>query len=82
MLSSDTHLLIDGAEYLVLNKQARKPKRVIFQQAQSCGKASPLSRVWKGISLLSGVRKPFGEPFATTKEGISELKTSAVSLRI
>lgn len=35
---SDTHLLIDGAEYLVLDKQARKPKRVIFQQAQSCGK--------------------------------------------
>ena len=77
---SDTHLLIDGAEYLVLDKQARKPKRVIFQQAQSCGKGITAIPCVEGNLLLSGVRKPVGEPFATTKEGISELKTSAVSL--
>ena len=77
---SDTHLLIDGAEYLVLDKQARKPKRVIFQQAHSCGKGITAIPCVEGNLLLSGVRKSVGEPFATTKEGISELKTSAVSL--
>ena len=55
-------------------------KRVIFQQAQSCGKGITAIPCVEGNLLLSGVRKPVGEPFATTKEGISELKTSAVSL--
>lgn len=64
---SDTHLLIDGAEYLVLDKQARKPKRVIFQQAQSCGKASPLSRVWKGICYSAGYASPLENPLPQQK---------------
>lgn len=73
-------LLLDGAEYLVLDTLAEKPSRVIFHQAQSCGKGITAIPCVEGNLLISGVRKPLGIPFATTAEGLRELHSAAAAL--
>ena len=70
-------LELDGAEYLVLDDAAQKPSRVIFHQAQSCGKGITAIPCVEGNLLISGVRKPLGGPFATTAEGLQELQDGA-----
>ncbi len=66
-------LRLDSAEYLVLDKLAAKPSRVIFHQADSCGKGITAIPCTEGNLLISGVRKPMDIPFATTAEGLKEL---------
>ena len=73
-------LELDGAAYLVLDKQAEKPSRVIFHQAQSCGKGITAVPCTEGNLLISGVRTPLGIPFATTVEGLRELLTATKQL--
>ena len=73
-------LELDGAEYLVLDDLADKPSRVIFHQAASCGKGITAVPCAEGNLLLSGVRKPLGVPFGTTREGLMELGASAAAL--
>jgi len=73
-------LILDGAEYLVLDKLAPKPERVIFLQAEACGKGITTIPCVEGNLLLSGVRKPLDIPFATTPEGLQELHTAAKEL--
>ena len=70
----------DGAEYLVLDKQAEKPSRVIFLQADTCGKGITAIPCTEGNLLISGVRKPLGVPFGTTTEGLRELHTATKEL--
>ena len=70
----------DGAEYLVLDDLAAKPSRVIFHQASSCGKGITAIPCVEGNLLLSGVRKPLGIPFATTADGLRELRAAAKAL--
>lgn len=70
----------DGAEYLVLDELARKPEHIIFHQAQSCGKGITAIPCVEGNLLLSGVRKPIVQPFATTVEGLRELEAEAKNL--
>ena len=67
------HLALDGAEYLVFDPLAQKPDRVIFLQAESCGKGITAIPCVEGNLLISGVRKPMETPFATTPEGLQEL---------
>lgn len=73
-------LELDGAEYLVLDSLARKPERVIFLQAESCGKGITAIPCTEGNLLLSGVRKPMNIPFATTAQGLQELHAAAKDL--
>jgi len=73
-------LALDGAEYLVLDKNAEKPTRVIFHQAQSCGKGITAIPCVEGNLLISGVRKPMDIPFGTTAEGLRELHTATKEL--
>ena len=73
-------LELDGAEYLVLDKNARKPSLVIFHQAESCGKSITAIPCVEGNLLISGVRKMLGIPFGTTAEGLQELHTAAKEL--
>ena len=73
-------LELDGAEYLVLDKNARKPSMVIFHQAESCGKGITAIPCVEGNLLISGVRKSLGIPFGTTAEGLQELHTAAKEL--
>ena len=73
-------LELDGAEYLVLDKNARKPSLVIFHQTESCGKGITAIPCVEGNLLISGVRKSLGIPFGTTAEGLQELHTAAKEL--
>ena len=70
----------DGAEYLVFDRTAQKPDRVIFLQAESCGKGITAIPCTEGNLLISGVRKPLGIPFATTVEGLRELHDATKEL--
>lgn len=73
-------LQLDGAEYLVLDKLVKKPERVIFLQAHSCGKGITAIPCVEGNLLISGVRKPLEIPFATTVEGLRELHAATTEL--
>jgi glycerol-3-phosphate dehydrogenase len=66
-------LELDGAEYLVFDTRAEKPEKIIFLQAESCGKGITAIPCVEGNLLVSGVRKPLSGPFATTAEGLEEL---------
>ena len=70
----------DGAEYLVLDPLAQKPGRVVFHQAKACGKGITAVPCTEGNLLISGVRRPIGTPFATTREGLEELHSAANDL--
>lgn len=70
----------DGAEYMVMDAAARKPGRVIFHQAHSCGKGITAVPCTEGNLLLSGVRQPVKEPFSTTQEGLRRLERDAKAL--
>lgn len=73
-------LELDSAEYLVLDRQAQKPGRIIFHQAQSCGKGITAIPCVEGNLLISGVRKSSENLSATTAEGLRELHEAAKSL--
>ena len=73
-------LRLDGAEYLVFDTHVKKPERVIFLQAEACGKGITAIPCVEGNLLISGVRKPLGEPFATTAEGLQELHAATRQL--
>ena len=73
-------LKIDGAEYLVLDKLARKPGRVIFHQADRCGKGITAIPCPEGNLLLSGARKDTPMAFASSREGLEALRQDARSL--
>lgn len=77
---TDLRLRLDGAEFLVLDKLARKPEHILFHQAAVCGKGITAIPCVEGNLLLSGVRKPAAAPFATTVEGLAELKADAKAL--
>lgn len=73
-------LEMDGAEYLVMDEWAEKPSRVIFHQADSCGKGITAIPCVEGNLLISGVRRPLGRPWATTAEGLQDLHSSTAAL--
>ena len=78
--SSSVRLELDGAEYLVFDRGAQKPGRVIFLQGSTCGKGITAIPCVEGNLLISGIRKPLGDPFATTAEGLQELHAATKEL--
>ena len=73
-------LMTDGAEYLVMDPLEPKPERIVFLQAQRCGKGITAIPCVEGNLLISGVRKPFEVPYATTAEGLEELRRATREL--
>ena len=73
-------LQLDGAEYLVFDRLAEKPARVIFLQSESCGKGITAIPCTEGNLLISGIRKPVQIPFATTVEGLEEVQEMTLDL--
>jgi glycerol-3-phosphate dehydrogenase len=73
-------LELDSAEYLVFDCLMEKPSRIIFCQAQNCGKGITAIPCTEGNLLISGVRKPFDVPFGTTREGLLELHSATKGL--
>ena len=70
----------DAAEYLVLDELNQMPEHIIFHQARSCGKGITAIPCVEGNLLLSGVRKPISQPYATTPQGLRELKADGAAL--
>ena len=73
-------LKLDAAEYLVFDTCVKKPERIIFLQAETCGKGITAIPCVEGNLLISGVRKPLEEPFTTTWQGLQELHGATKSL--
>ena len=73
-------LKLDGAEYLVMDPLEPKPERIVFLQAQRCGKGITAIPCVEGNLLISGVRKSFQTPYATTSEGLEELRNAVREL--
>ena len=80
LFAPSVRLTLDAAEYLVFDRTAEKPERVIFHQAQSCGKGITAIPCVEGNLLISGVRKPMEIPFATTPEGLQEIHAATGEL--
>ena len=78
--SPSVRLKLDAAEYLVFDTHVKKPERVIFLQAETCGKGITAIPCVEGNLLISGVRKPLTEPFVTTAEGLRELHAATRAL--
>ena len=70
----------DAADYLVLERGAKKPNRIIFHQDGVCGKGITAIPCVEGNLLLSGCRRPLETPFSTTEEGLRTLEQAAKSL--
>ena len=51
-------LKLDAAEYLVFDTRVKQPDRIIFLQAETCGKGITAIPCVEGNLLISGVRKP------------------------
>ena len=73
-------LKLDSAEYLVLDPRAEKPERIIFLQADRCGKGITAIPCTEGNLLISGTRRELTGPFATTAQGLEELHTDTAWL--
>lgn len=73
-------LKLDAAEYLVFDTRTPKPERVIFLQAETCGKGITAIPCVEGNLLISGIRKDLKDPFATTADGLQELHTATTKL--
>ena len=73
-------LELDSAEYLVFDCLMEKPSRIIFCQAQSCGKGITAIPCTEGNLLISGVRKRLEKPFATTPAGLAEVRAATKEL--
>ena len=80
LFEPSVRLHLDGAEYLVMDTRARKPEKVIFQQPKTCGKGITLIPCVEGNLLISGIRKQLDIPFATTADGLQQLREMAREL--
>ena len=64
-----------GADFFVLDKQAEKPGRIIFQESEEKGKGVTAVPTVEGNLLLGPSQRPlYGRPWATTFEGMDFLR--------
>ena len=80
VFAPSVRLQLDGAEYLVFDRLAEKPSRVIFLQSETCGKGITAIPCTEGNLLISGIRKSLDIPFATTVEGLREVHEMTLDL--
>ena len=67
-------LFPDGADFLVLDKNAPAPARIIFHEAEEKGKGITAIPTTEGNLLLGPTQRPlFDRPYATAAVGLEEL---------
>lgn len=66
-------LEVNGTDFLVLDKYAPKPERIIFQEAES-GKGITAVPCVEGNLLLDSPARPLGVPYASSKEGMDFIR--------
>lgn len=70
----------DGADYLVLDKNAPAPRHILFHETEEKGKGLTAVPTVEGSLLLGPSRRPLTEPYAVEQKGIEELKAQAAKL--
>ena len=70
-----------GADFLVLDKRAEKPGRIIFQESEEKGKGVTAVPTVEGNLLLGPSQRPLeGRPWATTFSGMDFLREAAAQV--
>ena len=70
----------DGADYLVLDKNAPAPRHILFHETEEKGKGLTAVPTVEGSLLLGPNRRPLTQPYAVERQGIEELKAQAAEL--
>lgn len=74
-------LFPDGADFLVLDRNAISPRCIIFHETEEKGKGITAIPTAEGNLLLGPTQRPLGDrPFATTAEGLALLVDSVGKL--
>ena len=74
-------LFPDGADFLVMDRNAPLPGRVIFHETEEVGKGITAIPTVEGNLLLGPTKRPLkGRPTATTAEGLAILEKDAKTL--
>jgi len=81
LFAPSVRLFCDGADFIVLDKHAKRPERVIFHQDAEHGKGITAVPTTEGNLLLGPSRRALSSlPSATTAEGLDFLRQDAVRL--
>ena len=70
----------DGADYLVLDKNAPAPRHILFHETEEKGKGLTAVPTVEGSLLLGPNRRPLSQPYAVEQKGIEKLKAQAAKL--
>ena len=74
-------LYCDGADFLILDKLAPRPRHILFQEPEIKGKGITAVPTVDGNLLLGPSQRPLtDEPWATTQEGLAFLRETARQL--
>ena len=74
-------LMPDGADFLILDKRAEKPRYIIFQESEEKGKGVTAVPTVDGNLLLGPSQRPlYDRPWATERDGLDFLLASAKQL--
>ncbi len=78
LFAPSVRLFCDGADFMVLDKLARKPSRIIFHQDAEHGKGITAIPTTEGNLLLGPSRRPIsGSLWASSGEGLDFLRQDA-----
>lgn len=81
LFAPSIRLIPDGADFLVLDRRAKKPGRIIFQESEESGKGVTAVPTVDGNLLLGPSQRPLnGRPWATEREGLEFLLESSARL--
>lgn len=81
VFAPSVRLFADAADFLVLDKRAKKPERIIFHQAAEHGKGITAIPTVEGNLLLGPTRRPQqGLPYGTTAEGLAFAQEDALRM--
>lgn len=70
----------DGADYLVLDKNAPAPRHILFYETEEKGKGLTAVPTVEGGLLLGPNRRPLSQPYAVERQGLEELKAQTAEL--
>lgn len=70
----------DGADYLVLDKNAPAPRHILFHETEEKGKGLTAVPTVEGSLLLGPNRRPLSQPYAVEQKEIEGLKAQAAKL--
>lgn len=81
LFSPSVRLFPDGADFLVLDKHAAKPRYILFQESEEKGKGITAVPTVAGNLLLGPSKRPLhNRPWATRREGLDFLYETTAQL--